>query len=545
MQCRITFCLALILCALPVRAQLDLPRGLTRTTVASGFTAPIAFDFIPDGRILVAEQFTGNILQTTPQGTVNLVGTIPNLRIGGATQGLLSIAVDPAYPVRPYLYAWFSAQGGPFIHLSMYTLTDVAGVLSLGSEYVILDDVPDNDPMHNGGALRFGPDGMLYISVGDDHDSCAALDPNVLSGSILRLDVSALPQAGSGPPPKTLLTPSDNPFLTMTPEAGLVWATGLRNPFRFQIDPIAGDLFVTDVGENTWEEVNLVSGGGVNLGWPINEGPDPFNPNCANPTTPAVLPILSVLHPNALALMAFGLYREPASHSRSSLGPEYDGEFFFADFYHGDVQRLRYDGTQWLTPPPVAEQPSPLVWGSAFFGATDARFGPDGSLYYLGYSLPGFLARVAAATAYPGNGSDVAIAVMRNGTPDDRDDRIHRVHPGDQVQLRCLSPGGARDFQPFVLTAELIPTGSPPPVTVVTGDPAPSIWIDSAAQVLLNGFTSPGAVLWPAGFGLPTVTIPPWLAGSGFSFLFQAFVSDPGRNAFDLGVSDAVELRVL
>ena len=545
MNSRAMFCLAVALCIVPASAQIDLPRGFSRTTIASGFTAPIAFDFMPDGRILVAEQFTGNILQTTPQGVVDLVGTIPNLRIGGSTQGLLSIAIDPAYPARPYLYAWFTAQGGPFIHLSMYTLTDVGGVLSLGPEYIILDDVPDNNPMHNGGALRFGPDGMLYVSVGDDQNSCAALDPNILSGCILRLDVSALPQAGSGPPPKSVLTPSDNPFLTMTPEAGLVWATGLRNPFRFQIDPTTGDLFVTDVGENTWEEINLISGGGANLGWPINEGPSPFNPNCVNPAPPTVLPILSILHPNALALMAFGLYREPATHSASSLGPEYDGQFFFADFYFGDVQRIRFDGSQWVTPPTAAAQPSPLVWGTSFFGASEARFGPDGCLYYLGYSLPGYLARVSATTAYPGNGSDVAIEVVRNGMPDLRDDRIHRVHPGDQVEIRCQSPNGALDLQPFVLTAELISTGQPPPVVVVTGDPAPSIWIDAAAQVLLNGFTSPGVVLWPGGFGLPTVTIPPWLAGSGYSFLLQAFVTDPGRNAFDLGVSDAVELRVL
>ncbi len=545
MHARVTICLALLLCTVPARAQLDLPRGLARTTVAMGFNAPIAFDFVPDGRILVAEQFTGNIFQTTPQGAVQLVGTISSIRIPGPTGGLLSIALDPDFPARPYLYAWFNAQGGPFIHLSMFTLTDVAGILTLGSEYVILDDVPDNDPMHNGGALRFGPDSMLYVSVGDDQDSCSALDPNVLSGCLLRLDVSGLPLGGAGPPPKSVVTPSDNPFLTTTPEAGLVWATGLRNPFRFQIDSATGDLFVTDVGENTWEEVNLVTGGGSNFGWPINEGPAPFNPNCVNPTPPTVLPILSILHPNALALMAFGIYREPATPSPSSLGPEYDGEFFFADFYYGDVQRLRFDGAQWVTPSPAAEQPSPSVWGSSFFGATDSRFGPDGSLYYLSYTVPGFLARVSAATAYPGNGSDVAIDIVVDGTTDARDDRIHRLHPGEQVQVRCVSPGGARDFQPFVLTAQLIPTGSPPPVVIVSGDAAPSIWIDSSAQVLLNGFVAPGAVLWPGGFGLPAVTIPPWLAGSGYSFLLQAFVQDPGLNAFDLGVSDAVEIRVL
>src|SRR5262249_11931446 len=134
--------------------------------------------------------------------------------------------------------------------------------LALGSRFNIITDIPDNASNHNGGTLRFGPDGMLYASMGEDGDPCGAQDSTRFKGVILRLDVSALPQPGSGPPAKSLIRPATgNPFPATNANAGLTYCYGLRNPFRFHIDAASGRLYIADVGEGTWEEVDEAIGG--------------------------------------------------------------------------------------------------------------------------------------------------------------------------------------------------------------------------------------------------------------------------------------------
>jgi glucose/arabinose dehydrogenase len=146
---------------------------------------------------------------------------VPSVRSTGGEQGLLGIVVDPGFPARPYLYVHYDYSGSATIRISRYTVAGDLGFTGDGSltidpltRYDILTDIPDNASNHNGGTLRFGPDGMLYDSIGDDASSCQAQSLTVLAGKILRLNVSGLPSGGGGPPAKSLITPVDNPYVS-------------------------------------------------------------------------------------------------------------------------------------------------------------------------------------------------------------------------------------------------------------------------------------------------------------------------------------------
>jgi glucose/arabinose dehydrogenase len=187
--------------------------------LAQGLAAPTSIQFMPDGRLLFAEQFTGRVrlwrrpfdVQTNP------VLHVPDVAVGGE-RGFLGVALDPAYPARPYLYVHYTAATPNHVRIARYTLSgNLGGTLDTDltadslSRYDLIDDIPDNAPNHNGGTVRFGVDGLLYVSVGDDGQSCAAQDTTALQGKILRLDVHALP-GGPGRAFRAQITPFDNPF---------------------------------------------------------------------------------------------------------------------------------------------------------------------------------------------------------------------------------------------------------------------------------------------------------------------------------------------
>jgi len=209
-------------------------------------------------------------------------------------RGLLGIAVDPSWPQRPFVYVYYTALGGT-IRVSRYTvngnLSDgSSGVLAINpaSRYDVLRDISDLLEFHNAGAMRFGADGDLYIAIGDDGDDCAAQDSTGLKGVLLRIDVRHLPTQAGGPPNRADLAPADNPFAwSSNTNMRLVWAMGLRNPFRFHIDPANGAIFVGDVGFETYEEVDRLTGSNLNLGWPWFEGPGTYATDCNGTPAPS------------------------------------------------------------------------------------------------------------------------------------------------------------------------------------------------------------------------------------------------------------------
>jgi glucose/arabinose dehydrogenase len=280
---RILACALVILgiSAAPARGVI-LPFGFEKQPVIVNVFEPgrpVAFAPLPDGRFLIVERNTARV-RLHPVGGANapIIHTVPNVGTLGE-RGLLGVAVDPAWPTRPYVYMYYThatLTGRVVMFTATGDLEDPQSTsLQLTSPYEILNDIPDLHEIHNGGTLRFGTDGMLYLSLGDDGDGCNAQDLSSLGGTILRLDVSAMPGVGPGPPPKADITPPDNPFSGPGENERLVWVWGLRNPFRFTVDPATNDLVIGDVGWLTAEEVNHVpfaSGGGQNFGWPHLEG---------------------------------------------------------------------------------------------------------------------------------------------------------------------------------------------------------------------------------------------------------------------------------
>jgi glucose/arabinose dehydrogenase len=314
---------------------------------------------------------------------------------------LLGVAVDPAWPARPYLY-FHSTHTDTTIHITMCGVTgDLTNPFStnlvLGNPYLLLKCL-DQYEHHNGGTVRFGPDGLLYASFGDDGWTCRVQNVNLLNGKILRLDVSQMPGAGSGPPPKADITPAGNPFFGTGDDARLVYARGLRNPFRFTIDPLTNDVYLGDVGDLTWEEVDHIASSGYtgsNFGWPELEGfmPNPCCPTCVS-EPPYVDPIY--VYPNpadpiSAAITCGPLYRRVLG-SPASFGAEYDGSLFIADSATRWIRRLIRTANGWEVAPPVPGQPSALDWAVNLGGIVDLQGGPDGGLYFIPWP-GGILAR--------------------------------------------------------------------------------------------------------------------------------------------------------
>jgi glucose/arabinose dehydrogenase len=352
---------------------------------------PVGFAFLPDSRILIIERNTGFVRVHVP-GTASapLIHTIPDLDIE-AERGLLGIAVDPDWPTRPYVYVYYShdtSTGRVEMLTADGALSDAASdSLSFASSYLLFDDLPDGNPIHNGGTLRFGPDGMLYLSLGDDGVACRAQDPSILAGGILRLDVSSMPGAGAGPPPKADLVPaSGNPLGGPGDNERLFWAWGFRNPYRFTIDPLTGDLAIGEVGLTTEEEVDVLpypAGAGSNCGWPQREGTvDPgLGLTCGEGAT-FVEPVATYPHGFGAAVVGGPIYRAPDG-AASPWPAAYEGSLFYTDFYQAFLRRLVFDGAQWGPADPVPGQPDAENWGANFYYFADLQTGPDGAMYLM------------------------------------------------------------------------------------------------------------------------------------------------------------------
>lgn len=368
----------------PARAQLFLPVNFEEEIIYNGLDQSTGMALLPDGRIFVVEKITGRVrlIVNGALASVDPVVTVPEVDGAILEQGLLGVAVDPGWPVRPYIYVHYTHVGSAFIKVSRFTVGgdipftgDGSLTIDPATRYDILTDLLDATPYHNGGTLRFGPDGMLYISIGDDNSPCLAQDLIRLAGKILRIDVSGLPAGGGGPPAKSLITPPDNPWVGHANEnARLVCHRGMRNPFRFGIDPLTGALLIGDVGFESREEVNLVSAFGANLQWPIYEGDLPGPTTCAGVDSSEWTYPTSLWPHNEIGGAVTGalVYRR-IPDAPYGFPPVYEGAMFFNDFYASWV-RVLYAGQTGIA--------TDWAWQ---FGATlivDWHQAPDGSLYY-------------------------------------------------------------------------------------------------------------------------------------------------------------------
>jgi glucose/arabinose dehydrogenase len=306
-----------------------LPSGFTETTLATGLHAPTAMVAAGDGRFFICQQ-TGD-LRVVKNGQL-LTDPFVSLRVNAAGErGLLGVAVDPNFAANHYLYVYYTVPGrhGVAAHNRVSRFTEAADHAVKHSEKILLDITPlSSATNHNGGSLAFGPDGKLYIGTGDNNNGANAQDPTNLLGKILRINSD-----GS--------IPADNPLGRAKGVNKSIWAIGLRNPFSLAFSRATGRLFINDVGEHTYEEIDE----GVadsNYGWPMTEGPTTRRRIRA--------PIFSYRHGDTLttgrAIVGSTFY-SPASGRTFPRG--YAGDYFFADLTGGWIRRLD-PGTREVAP---------------------------------------------------------------------------------------------------------------------------------------------------------------------------------------------------
>ena len=282
-----------------------------------------------------------------------------------AEQGLLGLAFPPDYVTSGRFYVHYTNLDGDTRVSSFQASADPNRADETSEANVLSVEQPG--PAHNGGQLAFGPDGMLYIGLGDGgsrggEDDGRGQSLGDLLGAVLRLDVSS----GSG-----YTVPPDNPFVNVAGARGEIWGYGLRNPWRFSFDRTTGDLYIADVGETDWEEVNRSSvadgaGRGLNYGWSLMEGPDCMVDGCDQ--TGLTLPTVAYSHSEGCSITGGYVYRGTAV-------PELQGQFLFADFCFGWVHSI----------PSSGDPGEPVDWPALSPGDNVTSFGEDaaGELYVL------------------------------------------------------------------------------------------------------------------------------------------------------------------
>src|SRR5687768_4523852 len=233
------------------------PVNFSQVAVATGISNPTVMAFAPDGRIFVAQQngalivIKNGVKLATPaiQLTVNSSGE----------RGLIGIALHPSFSTNGFVYLYYTLSNGSRNRVSRFTMS--GDVISPSSEVVLLDlDPLSSATNHNGGAMHFKGD-KLYIAIGENANGAHAQNLDTYHGKLLRINAD-----GSAP--------ADNPFNAagFSEQRKRVWAYGLRNPYTFDVQPGTGRVFVNDVGQSTWEEINDATTGGLNFGWPTSEG---------------------------------------------------------------------------------------------------------------------------------------------------------------------------------------------------------------------------------------------------------------------------------
>ncbi len=514
----------LIALAAPLLAQ-TLPLGFQVDVLAQNQHGPIGLDLLPDGRVLFVEQDTGAV-KVLANGSVATIGTVSGLAVS-YSRGLLAIAVEPQWPARPFLYTLHTDAVAGDHRIVRRT---VSGSLAdgnstnlvLGQAYVVLTGIPDAQPVHDGACLRFGADGLLYASFGDDTDNCASQDPTRLHGKLVRLDVATLPAVGSGPAPRTALVPAGNPFPGPGDIAPLVWAIGLRNPFRFHLDSASGAVFVADVGEDQLDEIDRLSSGGSNLGWPWQEGNLP-HAGCAGSAPATMAPVaVQALGPGFTALISMGVYRVAAA-APFAFGPAYDGCYFYTDHFTGRIWCLAPTANGYAPAPRQPGQPNAQLWADGLPWIVDAVVGRDGALYFCERqdSTHGSIRRLrpgSAVFAPYGQGcagSAPAPVLQATNAP--------RLGQTFDLRITGLPSASAAALGLIGFQRDRL-LGSPLPIDLAPfGMPGCQGWLAPEQSVVLA--SSGGQVAW-------SIAVPADAALSGLGFYVQALVADAAANAF-------------
>jgi glucose/arabinose dehydrogenase len=353
--CKISFAVSFALVPSKIQAQ-SFPPGFSQVAIGNIYY-PTSMAFAPDGRIFCTEKAgkvkivkNGTVL-STPFVTV----TVDQLN----ERGLSSVSLDPNFNSNHYVYIYYTSTSGT-IHNRLSRFIANGDVAVAGSEVVLLEIQPAVNSIHNAGAMIWAPDGTLYLSVGDDepdspinYTSPNAQDLTNYKGKVLHLNADGTPAAG-------------NP-LSGSDVKARIWAYGLRNPWSMSMQPGTNRLFVNDVGQDGWEEVNDATAGGENFGWPFAEGPS-NNPAYTNP-------VYAYPHgPNdsiGCAITGGAFFNPPSTN----YPVQYIGKYFIIDYCS---QRISY-----IDP----NNPVKIDFATGVGGANNRiQVGNDGNLYYYSIS---------------------------------------------------------------------------------------------------------------------------------------------------------------
>ncbi len=325
-------------------------------------TAPVGDDrlFVVEkaGRIRIIKN---GALLATP--FLDITGQVSS----GGERGLLGLTFAPNYATSGRFVVHYTNNAGD-TRVSTFRVSTNPDLADIGSEQVILSAAQPFSN-HNGGQVAFGPDGMLYIALGDGGSGGdpqnLAQNLNSLLGKLLRLRVLA---DGSAE------IPADNPHVGQANRRGEIWSHGLRNPWRFSFDPANGDLYIADVGQSTLEEVNAVtatSGGGrgLNFGWRIMEGTNCFNPSSGCNQAGLTLPVITYGRSEGCSITGGYVYR-------GARVPPLAGHYLYSDFCDGRVRSFRFQG---------GTATSPTHWPTLQVSGSVTSFGRDasGELYIM------------------------------------------------------------------------------------------------------------------------------------------------------------------
>jgi uncharacterized repeat protein (TIGR01451 family) len=319
-------------------AQSSLPSDqlIALTRDVAGFDNPVHITHAGDGsqRLFVVEQ-EGRIRIVKSQTLLSTAFLDISSRVSCCGErGLLSVAFPPNYANKGHFYVNYTNNDGNTV-IARYRVTSDPDVANLNSEEILLT-IEQPFANHNGGQIAFGPDGYLYIGMGDGGSNGDPQGngqrPETLLGKLLRIDVE------SGVTPYAV--PSNNPFVQSRFYRGEIWALGLRNPWRFSFDRQTGDLYLGDVGQGSYEEINFqsrASFGGENYGWNIMEGKHCFNSDSCNQTG-LVLPIVEYRHSEGCSVTGGVVYR-------GQQYPRLQGLYLYGDYCSGTIWGLKGTST--------------------------------------------------------------------------------------------------------------------------------------------------------------------------------------------------------
>jgi glucose/arabinose dehydrogenase len=338
-------------------------------TFATGFSSPVAIVNAGDSRLFVVQR-GGLIRILNSTGTINATPFLTltsSTIISGGERGLLGLAFHPNYATNGRFYVNYTRSGDGATVIAKYTVSTIDSNVANPASAEILLTIAQPFENHNGGSLVFGPDDYLYIGMGDGGNGG---DPNnygqninSLLGKMLRIDVDS----GS-----SYSIPSSNPFAGATPGANEIWATGMRNPWKFSFDRVTGDAWIADVGQNAIEEINKAAytEAGLNYGWRCYEGNSAYITTGCGAASNYTFPVAQYTHASTGGCSLTGGYVYTGTTYPNLLN-----KYLFADYCNN---RIGY----------VSTSGGAITWTPNSFSGNIASFGEDinGELYVAGIS---------------------------------------------------------------------------------------------------------------------------------------------------------------